>query len=688
VKAEQARPFSDRAVFLLDTSLSENPDRFAVSMKLLHRILEADPDIKYFNVLTFDCAARWVNPTVWIANTSAGRVEAFARLDGLLLEGASDLSAALDTLAKLRFAEKPTSPVNVFLLSDGQLTWGDTNAGQVVAKFEAQCPFPTRFHCYRYGLGADNLELFEALTRRGGGIVQCYGESAIAAAAQAHRHQCLQIDRVSFTGGPAVSDVMVGGRQAAVYPGGELVVAGRSNDPGRTTLVVEGTFLGQKVVKEYPVEIGTASELAPRGWAEIAVSSLLALDSPKLDALATAYCQQFGIASRVASLLVLENDSDYKRLNLEEERGKTVAGDLGAFLDNLWKEAGKVLSSRESFERFLEQIQARVKLFDGKDGKHVKKLLATMEENDFELVKPDDPDGDFRKSKEARGEYLAARKKDPRNVDVYLDESFRRVVPDIDFHGAIRVLSSIVEQNPGRSDALRLVGYRLLTMHQPIAAAQLFWQVQRQRPFEPHSYRDLARTLEAKETSKYALAALQYEIILAGTWDNRFHDSLKMVAREEYVQMMQNALREKGVSPRLANIFGERLEGLASAQKPSDLRVTISWNTDATDVDLWVIEPDGEKCFYQHNRTKSGGELSQDQTQGYGPERYQIAKAKHGVYTIIAHYFRPNATLLGGETHVIVVITRHAGTPRETSERHTVILKMHDDQVEVAKVKF
>jgi uncharacterized protein YfaP (DUF2135 family) len=116
--------------------------------------------------------------------------------------------------------------------------------------------------------------------------------------------------------------------------------------------------------------------------------------------------------------------------------------------------------------------------------------------------------------------------------------------------------------------------------------------------------------------------------------------------------------------------------------------VTISWNTDATDVDLWVIEPDRTKCFYQNNRTPSGGELSADQTQGYGPERYQIGRARKGTYTVLVHYFNNNPNLLGGESHVNVVVTRFAGTPRETIERHTVILKKHDEQVEVCRVKY
>src|SRR6202021_1679315 len=101
---------------------------------------------------------------------------------------------------------------------------------------------------------------------------------------------------------------------------------------------------------------------------------------------------------------------------------------------------------------------------------------------------------------------------------------------------------------------------------------------------------------------------------------------------EEYAHMMQDAIRKGGLRKEVLDHFGERLEGMTTPQPNADLRVTITWNTDATDVDLWVIEPDGTKCFYQHNRTKNGGQLSQDQTQGYGPERYQIVTAPKGVF--------------------------------------------------------
>jgi hypothetical protein len=683
-KVEKPAAFADHAVFLLDTSLSEHPDRFTVSMKLLRKILESDPDIKQFNVLTFNVGAAWVEPKGWLANTAEGREAAFARLDGLVLEGATDLSCALDKLAAPGFAVAPGTPLNCFLLSDGNVTWGENDAGTLAARFARRCPFPTRFYCYRTGLGEENAELYDALTRAGGGVFTCYGEADVAAAAQAHRSQCLTVEKVRFVGGPAVNDVLVAGRKAAVYPGGELIVTGRAAAPGKTTVVVEGTFQGEKFAEEFPLEVAASGELAPRAWAEVAVASLLALNDPKLEPLATAYCQQFGVVSRVASFLVLEDENDYKRLNLEAERGRTLDGDLGVFVNDEWAALGRAVPPRQAFRRLLARVEGRVQLLQGENGAHVRKLLDLLTDDDFDLP-ASAVRGALVRRTDVPAEYLSARDKDPRDVGPYIQEAKRRAAAD-DVDGAVRVLSTVIEEHPTRGDALRLVGYRLLDMQQPAQAAALFARVQRSRPFEPHSYRDLTRGLE--ESGKYGLAALQYEIVLAGQWDNRFRESLKEVAGEEYARMMQDALRRKAVTGELADLFGERLEAMRRAQPAADLRVTISWNTDATDVDLWVIEPDGTKVYYEHRTSGHGGELSQDMTQGYGPERYQIAKAQSGAYTVVVHYFGTNPNLLGGETHVNVAVVRKAGSADETVERRTVVLKKHGEQVEVCKVKF
>jgi len=163
LRAAAAEPFAQHAVFLLDTSLSEHPDRFGVNMMLLHKILESDPDIKQFNILTFNVAPAWVEPKGWLANTKQGREQAFRRLDGIVLEGATDISAALDKLAQPGFEVARGTPLQVFLLSDGQITWGEPDVNTLVARFEQRCSLSPRFYCYRTGLGAENLELFEAL---------------------------------------------------------------------------------------------------------------------------------------------------------------------------------------------------------------------------------------------------------------------------------------------------------------------------------------------------------------------------------------------------------------------------------------------------------------------------------------------------------------------------------------------
>src|SRR5262245_61092186 len=227
-----------------------------------------------------------------------------------------------------------------------------------------------------------------------------------------------------------------------------------------------------------------------------------------------------------------------------------------------------------------------------------------MTDKDFEL-----PEVKLAGSVLRRGDvpptYLAARQADRAKVDTYLDEAKRRAAAG-DASGAARVLSTVVEEHPGRGDALRLVGYRLLELKQPAHAARLFAQVEQARPFEPQSYRDMARSLE--EVGRYGLAAVQYEAVLLGNWDGRFRDAVRTVTREEYARMLREAVSRKAVGGALAEQFRQRLSGLAAADVPADLRITMSWNSDNTDVDLWVIEPDGFKCYYAAPRSPSSGQ--------------------------------------------------------------------------------
>ena len=114
----------------------------------------------------------------------------------------------------------------------------------------------------------------------------------------------------------------------------------------------------------------------------------------------------------------------------------------------------------------------------------------------------------------------------------------------------------------------------------------------------------------------------------------------------------------------------------------SDLAVTITWNT-TSDVDLWVTEPGGVRCSYQNPSTSNGGKLLEDNTTGFGPELYTIARAPRGEYVIFVNHYRA-----AGPTTVEVEVTRFAGTPNQTTQRYTVNLQGNGQTAEVCRVRF
>ncbi len=50
-----------------------------------------------------------------------------------------------------------------------------------------------------------------------------------------------------------------------------------------------------------------------------------------------------------------------------------------------------------------------------------------------------------------------------------------------------------------------------------------------------------------------------------------------------------------------------------------DVQVSLTWNTTA-DIDLWVTDPAGERIYFGHRTSASGGQLDVDDRNGFGPE--------------------------------------------------------------------
>jgi tetratricopeptide (TPR) repeat protein len=97
----------------------------------------------------------------------------------------------------------------------------------------------------------------------------------------------------------------------------------------------------------------------------------------------------------------------------------------------------------------------------------------------------------------------------------------------------------------------------------------------------------------------------------------------------------------------------------------NDIKVYLSWDTDKSDVDLWVTNPAGERVFYDHKTGRFGEALYDDVTTGYGPESFTAKHAQRGDYVVQVNYFgagRSNFSEARGE----VVVILDEGKPTES----------------------
>jgi hypothetical protein len=130
------------------------------------------------------------------------------------------------------------------------------------------------------------------------------------------------------------------------------------------------------------------------------------------------------------------------------------------------------------------------------------------------------------------------------------------------------------------------------------------------------------------------------------------------------------------VIPRLRGLGGSTdLDPRLIALLDVDLRVTLEWSTDATDMDLWVDEPGGERAYYRNQLTARGGRVSNDMTAGYGPEEYQIRRAPAGRYTIRVDTYRTDQLDPNGAVTIRARLYRNWGRGDEAVQEMNVELR-------------
>lgn len=98
----------------------------------------------------------------------------------------------------------------------------------------------------------------------------------------------------------------------------------------------------------------------------------------------------------------------------------------------------------------------------------------------------------------------------------------------------------------------------------------------------------------------------------------------------------------------------------------SIILVTLTWDKNDTDVDLYVINPVGDYSCYYHRLTEAGGELDYDDTNGYGPEHWTLERSDTTYYNqdydVRIHYYSDHGN---GPTNYTVTIMLYESTDRE-----------------------
>ncbi|RMD93431.1 MAG: hypothetical protein D6813_04110 [Calditrichaeota bacterium] len=117
-----------------------------------------------------------------------------------------------------------------------------------------------------------------------------------------------------------------------------------------------------------------------------------------------------------------------------------------------------------------------------------------------------------------------------------------------------------------------------------------------------------------------------------------------------------------------------------------DLQVTLTWDTDGTDVDLHVIEPDGTHVFFS-NLNGTTAKLDVDDTDGFGPENIfvEAGNAASGTYEIFIVYYSGDV-----ETNATITIKLFKDTNREQTFNFTRTLQNANTDlgINVANVTF
>lgn len=241
--------------------------------------------------------------------------------------------------------------------------------------------------------------------------------------------------------------------------------------------------------------------------------------------------------------------------------------------------------------------------------------------------------------------YFELKKEQQRNPSFYFDVA-HFFYNQGNVEKALQVLSNISDLGLENHQLYKTLTYTLRQWSSFEDALFTAKQVVKWRAHEPQSLRDYALALEDAGKNQEAFDQLikALEVNYYGEMSGQYEGV------EDIILMDINRL----VSNK--KISSGKLDKKYLKKMPVDIRIVMNWNLMDVDLDLHIIEPTGEECYYAHRDTEAGARFSKDFTQGYGPEQYLIRNAVKGKYQIKTNFFGESELTENGPATVMIEI--------------------------------
>lgn len=651
------------------------------------------------------------------------------------IEGEADIdklekfirSFSYDGATNLSYDFSALETEEVLVFSDGLANWSDASAAPADKKL-------TRVYAINSSASADHAWLSSIANARGGQYVNlCGAGEKIDEMLWDMTHEPYRLIRAEYDEGAIEQVYPLDG----TIVGHDFSLCGLlKKKSGKVTLRFgHGNKVEESVSFDVSAVDGIETAQAARQWAVKKIDSLSQSYGKNKDQIIS-LAKKFGVVTKDTSLIVLDSASDYvrygivppesdKELRAEYDR---IVGRGGAAFKPV--DGGQDKKVPESVYRYFEGFrkwwntspQEFKEMKKEKDRRESRRpaasqsasesvyddaavLSETFEVNSFEGVS-NSYDGAApvtmhlnRASKSAdvahssggqskiqleawspNSKYLAALKKTPTELmyDKYFElkkeyassPAFYMEVSDYFFdegmeNWGLRVLSNLAEMDLENTDILRALANKLVERKMHALAVPVFERMVQLRPETPQFLRDLGLAYYQMGEAQKAVDTL-YSVVYK-KWDSRF-DQIQQIVLNDMNAIIASCERDK-IKLDTSAIDKDLMQNF-----DMDVRVVLTWNTDSCDIDLWVTDKDGEKCFYSNKITANGGRLSRDFTQGYGPEEFCIKKSPGGKLKIEANYYANHQQKFLQPVTVQAEVYTNFGRPNQKKEILTLQL--------------